>query len=501
MQAATKTLRQIAGEALVIGEENTPIIGITCNSKLVEPGFLFAALPGTNVDGEKYIGSAIENGAVALLLHENTDRSAIKIPCIICDNPRRDLAFAAARFYEYQPETIVGVTGTNGKTSVASFVRQIWAALGERAASLGTVGVEIEGGEEGGYEHWPLNHTTPDPVEIHQKLARLEDEGVTHLALEASSHGLEQRRLEAVDLTAAAFTNITQDHLDYHGSMEAYFAQKLRLFEELLPEGTPVVIDADIPGTDRIVDIARQRSLPVISVGHKGETLKLENLVLAGYGQQLHVMHKGQIFEIETDLIGDFQASNMLVAAGLCMAAGSEWEQIWQVLGDLSGARGRMEIVGRTNGGSGVPIIVDYAHTPDALENAIKALNPIAKEGRILVVFGCGGDRDKGKRPLMGAIAQEFADIAYVTDDNPRSEDPAVIRREILAAAPDAIEIGDRQQAINAAVAELRDGDILLVAGKGHEEGQKIGDEILPFLDHDAVDRALALLTQKGADR
>jgi len=492
-----KKLGQIAKAELISGDQDIQISGLSSDSRQVKPGFLFAALDGSVVDGAKFIPAAIKKGAVAILLHEDVDRSDLKLPCIVSDNPRRDLAFAAARFYEDQPDTIIAVTGTNGKTSVASFVRQIWAATGERSASLGTVGIEIEGGEQGGYEHWPLNHTTPDPVEIHQKLARLVEDGVTHLAIEASSHGLEQRRLEGLTLQAAGFTNITQDHLDYHGSMEAYFAQKLRLFEELLPVGAPVVVDADIEGADKVVSIAKARGLPVISVGRKGETLQLENLVLAGYGQQLHVRHEGELVEIETDLIGDFQASNMLVAAGLCLASGIPWEKIWQVLGDITGAKGRMEIVGRTNEGEGVPVIVDYAHTPDALENAIKALKPIVKDGRIIVVFGCGGDRDKGKRPLMGAIAQKYADIAYVTDDNPRTEDAATIRQEVLAAAPDAIEIGDRQQAINTAVAHLQDGDILLVAGKGHEEGQKVGDKVLPFLDHDAVGRALALLREK----
>ncbi len=494
-----KKLGQIAKADLISGDGGTLISGLTSDSRQVEPGFLFAALDGSVVDGAKFIPAAIEKGAAAILLHEDVDRSNIVLPCIISDNPRRDLAIAAAGFYEKQPETIIAVTGTNGKTSVASFVRQIWAASGERAASLGTVGIEIEGGEQGGYDHWPLNHTTPDPVEIHQKLARLVEEGVTHLAIEASSHGLEQRRLEGLNLQAAGFTNITQDHLDYHGSMEEYFSQKLRLFEELLPAGAPVVVDADITGVDKVVSIAKGRGLPVISVGRTGATLKLENLVLAGYGQQLHVAHEGELVEIDTDLIGDFQASNMLVAAGLCLASGTPWEKVWQVLGDIKGAKGRMEIVGRTAEGEGVPVIVDYAHTPDALENAILALRPIASGGRIIVVFGCGGDRDKGKRPLMGAIAQKHADIAYVTDDNPRTEDAATIRKEVLSAAPDAIEIGDRQEAINAAVAELRDGDILLVAGKGHEEGQKVGDKILPFLDHEAVGKALALVEHKDS--
>ncbi len=493
-----KKLAEIADPALIAGSGDVMIGGISSNSKEVGPGFLFAALKGSNVDGAKYIPAAVEKGAAAILLHEDVDRSGMDIPCVVSNDPRRDLAFAAARFYEKQPENIVAVTGTNGKTSVASFVRQLWAATGERAASLGTVGIEIEGGEQESFQRWPLAHTTPDPVETHQKLARLVlEEGVSHLAIEASSHGLEQRRLDGLKLQAAAFTNITQDHLDYHGSMEEYFAQKLRLFEELLPAGAAVVVDADIAGADRVTEIAERRGLRVISTGRQGETLKLKKRALAGYGQNLHVQHDGELFEIETTLIGDFQASNMLVAAGLCLAAGSPWESIWPVLGDLKGARGRMEIVGRSNDGKGVPVIVDYAHTPDALQNAILALKPISRGGRIIVVFGCGGDRDKGKRPLMGAIAQKHADIAIVTDDNPRTEDAAAIRRQVLAACPDAMEIGDRQQAIDMAVSLIEDGDIVLVAGKGHEEGQETGGQLLPFSDHEAVQKALALSMDK----
>ncbi len=486
MKTITKTLQQLADAVLVFGDEKTTITGLSCNSRTVEPGFLFAALPGTTVDGAKFIDHALENGAVAILLHADVAHEHINVPCVVSSDPRKDLAFIAARFFEKQPAHIVAVTGTNGKTSVASFVQQIWQEMGIRGASLGTVGIQA------GNQHWPLSHTTPDPIELHEKLAMLVDEGVTHLAIEASSHGLEQRRLEAVNIKAAAFTNITQDHLDYHGSMEEYFAQKLRLFSELLPDNATVVVDSDIEGSQSVIDIAAQRDFKVISVGRSGQTLMREDLHLSGYGQTLHVRYEGELFEITTDLIGTFQASNLLVAAGLCLAAQADWQDFWKDLGTLQGAKGRMEIVGKTN--EGVPVIVDYAHTPDALENAILALKPISKGGRIHVVFGCGGDRDKGKRPLMGAIVQKHADIAYVTDDNPRTENPATIRAEILAAAPGAIEIGDRQSAINESVKHLQAGDILLVAGKGHEEGQKIGNEILPFLDHSAVAKALALL-------
>ncbi|MCP4933838.1 MAG: UDP-N-acetylmuramoyl-L-alanyl-D-glutamate--2,6-diaminopimelate ligase [bacterium] len=487
MKTITKTLGQLAGTVLISGDEKTMITGLSCNSRTVETGYLFAALPGTTVDGAKFIDNALENGAAAILLHEDVARDHINVPCIVSADPRKDTAFVAAQFFEQQPAHIVAVTGTNGKTSVVSFVQQVWQAMGIKGASLGTVGIQA------GDQYWPLSHTTPDPIELHEKLAILVDEGITHLAIEASSHGLEQRRLEAVNIDVAAFTNITQDHLDYHGSMEEYFAQKLRLFSELLPDGASVVVDADIAGSSDVIDIAKQRGFKVLSVGHKGETLKLIKLGLTGYGQEL-LIKAGDENEtkINSDLIGDFQASNLLVAAGLCIAVGANWREISRALGGLQGAKGRMEIVGET--ALGVPVIVDYAHTPDALKNAMLALKPISKGGRIHVVFGCGGDRDKGKRPLMGAIAQKHADIVYVTDDNPRSEDPASIRTEILAAAPDAIEIGDRQSAINEAVRHLQAGDILLVAGKGHEEGQKVGHEVLPFLDHTAVAKALALL-------
>jgi UDP-N-acetylmuramoyl-L-alanyl-D-glutamate--2,6-diaminopimelate ligase len=478
-----KSLEQIAEPAIIFGEQGTMISGMTANSNAVQPGFLFAALKGTNVDGARFIPNAIENGAAAILLHEDVDRSNINLPCIVSNDPRRDLALAAARFFEKQPANIVAVTGTNGKTSVASFVQQIWHMIGIKGASLGTVGIDV------GDKHWSLSHTTPDPVELHEKLVMLVDEGVTHLAIEASSHGLEQRRLEGVNLSAAAFTNISRDHLDYHNSMKDYFGQKKRLFEELLPDGAPVVVDTEAPGADEVIEVAQKRGLELITVGRDGNTLKLESLI-SGYDQTLHVLHEGERFEICTGLIGDFQASNTLVAAGLCLAAGAKWADVWPVLGQLKGAKGRMEIVGRTS--SGVPVIVDYAHTPDALENAIESLRPIVGDGKLIVVFGCGGDRDKGKRPLMGAIAQKHADLVFVTDDNPRSEDPEIIRDEIMVAAPDAIEIGDRQKAINTAVASIRDGDILLVAGKGHEEGQKVGNELLPFLDHTAVRKALA---------
>lgn len=480
-----KTLGQIANATIISGDQATTITGISCNSQTVQQGFLFAALPGTKVDGARFIANALENGAAAILLHKDVDRANIHVPCIVSHDPRADLAHVSARFFDKQPAFTVAVTGTNGKTSVASFVQQLWQMMGIHGASLGTVGIQA------GDRHWPLSHTTPDPVELHEKLAMLVDEGVTHLAVEASSHGLEQRRLEGVDIKAAAFTNITQDHLDYHGSMEDYFAQKQRLFRELLPAGATVVVDADAPGAREVIEIAKERDLELITVGHKGETLKLIGSLIVGYGQDLQVSYRGEEnpTHIHSSLIGDFQTSNILVAAGLCLSMGARWDDIYPKLGDLKGAMGRMEVVGHT--AQNVPVLVDYAHTPDALENALVALKTISKGGKIHVVFGCGGDRDKGKRPLMGAIAQKHADIVIVTDDNPRSEEPATIRAAILAAAPQALEIGDRQAAITQAVRGLQKGDILLVAGKGHETGQTVGDQVLPFRDHDAVAKAL----------
>ena len=313
-----KTLEQIAGTATLEGDGTTPITGISCNSQTVKPGTLFAALPGTKVDGAKFIGQALENGAAAILVAAGVPHADFGVPCLVSKDPRKDLALVASRFFDRQPETIIAVTGTNGKTSVASFVRQIWTMMGINGASLGTVGIETKD------QHWPLSHTTPDPVELHEKLAMLVDEGVTHLAIEASSHGLEQRRLDGLKIKAAGFTNITQDHLDYHGNMEDYFAQKLRLFRELLPKGGSVIVDTDIEGADQVLQIASERGQNKITVGRSGATLKLADLVLAGYGQDLLIAVEGrdETFEISSKLMGDFQASNLLVAAGLAMGAG-----------------------------------------------------------------------------------------------------------------------------------------------------------------------------------
>ncbi|HZJ13138.1 MAG TPA: UDP-N-acetylmuramoyl-L-alanyl-D-glutamate--2,6-diaminopimelate ligase [Methyloceanibacter sp.] len=477
------TLGELIGpEAdLPASQAAVPIAGLAVDSRQVAPGYLFAALPGVNTDGGRFIADALSRGAAAILAPEGIQLE-IDVPVITAPDPRRRLALIAARFFGAQPKTAVAVTGTNGKTSVASFLRQLWAEEGFQAASLGTIGVVSLSGTQ------ILRHTTPEPIELHTILAGLARDGVTHLALEASSHGLQQRRLDGVILAAGAFTNISRDHLDYHASFEDYFAQKLRLFRDLLPPGASAVVDMDTEASARVADEAKSRGLTLITVGREGETLRLVSIGVDGFAQMLGIEHDGKRYDVRLPLVGDFQAANALVAAGLAMATGASAEDVLPRLATLQGARGRLDLAGTAPGGA--PIFVDYAHTPDALAKALQALRPYVAN-RLLVVFGCGGDRDKGKRPQMGAAAVAGSDLAIVTDDNPRSEEPAVIRREILAAAPGAVEIGDRAQAIAEAVAMLKKGDVLLVAGKGHETGQTIGTTVIPFSDHDAVAAAL----------
>jgi UDP-N-acetylmuramoyl-L-alanyl-D-glutamate--2,6-diaminopimelate ligase len=459
-----------------------PITGLTADSRSVEPGFLFAALPGVKTNGTRFIAEAVQRGAAAILLGQGGAPALNGTPVVEDADPRRRLALIAARFFGTQPDTEVAVTGTNGKTSVASFVRQLWEQQGFKAASLGTVGVVSPSGTE------TLAHTTPDPVALHAILAKLAHDGVTHLALEASSHGLQQRRVDGVRFKAGAFTNISRDHLDYHPSFEDYFAQKLRLFSELLPPGSAAVVDVDSEAGLRVAAEAEARGLRVISVGCAGKTLRLVSATRDGFGQRLVVAHAGKSHAMRLPLVGDFQAANALVAVGLCLATGGSAQKVLPLLAGLRGARGRLDLVGTSP--TGAPIFIDYAHTPDALAKALDALRPYA-ENRLLVVFGCGGDRDRGKRPEMGAVAQTKADVVFVTDDNPRSEEPSAIRRAILASAPSASEVADRGTAVARAVAHLRPGDVLLVAGKGHETGQIVGQTVIPYSDHDAVAAAL----------
>lgn len=458
------------------------ITGLTADSRTVRPGTLFAALAGSRTDGARFARDAVAAGAVAVVAARDADLD-VAVPVIRAADPRRTLALAAARFYGAQPETIVAVTGTSGKTSVASFTRQIFASAGHQAASLGTIGVVSSKTTTYG------SLTTPDPVALHALLAELSRDGVTHLALEASSHGLDQRRLDGVRFSAGAFTNLGRDHMDYHATVEEYFAAKLRLFEDLLPAGAGAVVDADQPESARVVEVAMRRGLKVISIGRAGDTIRLIEATPEGFRQRLTLDAGSGETEILLPLVGGFQVSNALVSAGLAIATGTPVDTALAALETLEGAKGRLELAGQTR--DGALIFIDYAHKPDAIVNALQALRPFAR-GRLSIVIGAGGDRDTGKRPLMGKASVDNADIVYVTDDNPRGEDPAAIRAAILAEAPGATEIGDRRAAIETAVGALKTGDILLVAGKGHETGQTVGERVLAFSDHEVVAEALA---------
>jgi UDP-N-acetylmuramoyl-L-alanyl-D-glutamate--2,6-diaminopimelate ligase len=455
---------------------------ISADSRKVGAKGLFVAVAGTKDDGLRFVRDAIAAGAVAIM--------AEKVPpfplpdgvaFVRVGNARRALAIAASRLFKYQPETIAAVTGTSGKTSVAAFTRQIWQSTGEAAASIGTIGLVAPGREVYG------SLTTPDPVALHRTLDELARDAVTHLVLEASSHGLDQFRLDGVRISAAAFTNITRDHLDYHPSFEAYLAAKLRLFSDLVqPRGAAVIV-ADHDYANTVVAAARQHRLRLLTVGRRGEGIRLDASTVEGFAQVLKITHGGTGYTVRLPLVGDFQIENALTAAGLAVATGSEPRAVFAALETLKGAKGRLDLAGARDG---APIFVDYAHKPDALAKALEALRPYVTR-QLVVVFGCGGDRDAGKRPMMGAIAAEKADRVIVTDDNPRSEQPAAIRAEILKAAPGAVEIADRGAAIARSIAELRQGDVLLIAGKGHETGQIVGDQTLPFSDHEAVAAAL----------
>jgi len=459
------------------------IVGLTADSRAVRPGDLFAALPGAKVDGRAYIADAIRLGAVAILAPTGTTLDTGDVALITDDEPRRRFAQMAARFYGRQPTVMAAVTGTNGKTSVANFLRQIWTRLGHPAASLGTIGLHAPNRIEKG------SLTTPDPVSLHKTLAELAQAGVTHAAFEASSHGLSQFRLDGVLVAAAAFTNLTRDHLDYHGDMDGYWSAKCRLFAEVMgPRGT-AVINADSPLACQLAELCRQRGQRVLTYGHAvGSDIRILRAVPAAHGQDLELAVLGQAHQLHLPLAGDFQASNAACALGLALATGAEQTAAIDALSHLEGVPGRLQKVAATT--AGAAIYVDYAHTPDALETVLKALRPHAS-GKLMVVFGCGGDRDAGKRPQMGLVAAELADTVIVTDDNPRSEDPAKIRAQILAACPNAREIGDRRQAILTAVLGLQAGDVLVLAGKGHETGQIVKSTVLPFDDAEEARRAV----------
>lgn len=467
------------------------IAGLTADSRAVKRGYLFAALPGAKADGAAFVGDAAAKGAVAVLGGEALRARPENILKIIDTNPRQRLAQMAARFYQRQPKTIVAVTGTNGKTSVASFVRQIWTVLGLKAASFGTVGVIAPSGTKA------LNLTTPDPVEIHRLLAELASEGVDHVAFEASSIGLQQHRTDGVVMQAAGFTNLTRDHLDYHGTFEAYEQAKLRLFAEVLPPGAAAVVNADSPSREAFARVAAARRQRLTLVGEAADAhLRIAERTPRADGQQLSIVWEGRRFDVALPLAGAFQASNAAVAAGLVLSLGADAPSVFAALAQLQGAPGRLEKIGAA--ASGVPVYVDYAHTPDALETVLQALRPHTA-GRLWVVFGCGGDRDAGKRALMGAAAVAHADRVIVTDDNPRTEDAAAIRAAVLKGAPGAHEIGDRALAIETAVLSAEEGDVVVIAGKGHETGQIVGREVKHF--NDAEEARAAIAASKGGAR
>jgi len=463
------------------------ITGVTADSRKVGPGSLFVALPGSAADGRAFIPQALSQGAAAVLAPADTDARLAPV-LITSGDVRRAYALAARGFYGSQPATCVAVTGTNGKTSVAAFCRQIWAALGLHAASMGTLGVLAQNGNVNRALTGP-GLTSPDAADAARMLADLAGSGVTHLALEASSHGIDQRRLDGVTLQAAAFTNLSQDHLDYHGDMEAYRAAKLRLFETLLPRGRTAVLNADSDAYSSFAAASIMSGLGVMGVGERGRDLSLIGRQAVPEGQRLTIDVRGALHEVLLPLAGAFQASNALVAAGLCIAAGETPERVLAGLEKITGAQGRLQ---RIPGPGRGEVYVDYAHTPDGLETVLKALRPHAT-GRLIVVFGAGGDRDKGKRPLMGEIAGRLADVAIVTDDNPRSEDPAAIRRAVRAACPAAREIGDRRAAIREAIEIMGEGDVVVIAGKGHEQGQIVGGVTHPFDDATEAAEALRL--------
>lgn len=467
------------------------IAGLAVDSRDVKEGYLFFALPGTRIHGASFIPTALERGAAAILTDAEGAQLAAEalasssVALIVAEDPRQTLAYSAALWFGAQPPVTVAVTGTNGKTSVSTFARMIWSELGHDAVNLGTTGVE-------GAFHAPLHHTTPEPITLHRLLAECAYSGVTHAAMEASSHGLAQRRLDGVHLRAAGFTNFTQDHLDYHATFEEYFAAKAGLFDRVLSEDGVAVINIDDPKGPEMARIAGTRGQAVITVGRgPNARLRLLGQRFEATGQQIRFSYEGETYLVQLSLIGGFQAENVLLAAGLVIGSGEEPGQVFQTLPHLKGVRGRMQLAAMR--GNGASVFVDYAHTPDAVATALKAMRPHVM-GRLIAIIGAGGDRDRTKRPLMGQAAAENADLVIVTDDNPRSEDPASIRQAVMLGCPDAIEVADRAEAILRGVDALGPGDALLIAGKGHETGQIVGDDVLPFDDVEQASMAVMAL-------
>ncbi len=463
------------------GDEQDIVTGFAIDHRKIAPGTVFGAFRGIRFNGEDFIAEAVARGAVAVVA-----RPEVKVEGaahIATDHPRTEFARIAARFYAPFPETSVAVTGTNGKTSTVEMVRQLWRMAGHHAASIGTLGVTTAG------EMVSTGLTTPDVVTFLSNVAGLAREGVTHLAFEASSHGLSQYRTEGLPVRAAAFTNLSRDHLDYHKDMADYFTAKLRLFADVLDPDGAAVVWADDPHSERVIDIARMRGNRVITVGEHGDTIRLVSRAPTLLDQKLVIAFGGEEYRVGLPLIGGYQAANALIAAGLVIATGGDPAQTFANLARLQPVRGRLERAAISR--SGAPVYVDYAHTPDAIEAAIAALKPHAA-GRLILVFGAGGDRDPGKREPMGMAAVAGADLVFVTDDNPRGEDAASIRREVMKGCPQATEIGDRRAAIEAAVAAAGPEDIVLIAGKGHEQGQIVGEMILPFDDVSVAREAAA---------
>ncbi|WP_204113662.1 UDP-N-acetylmuramoyl-L-alanyl-D-glutamate--2,6-diaminopimelate ligase [Shimia biformata] len=488
MAAQTKRLSDL-GLTAAAGR-NPDITGLAVDSRDVRDGFLFAAMPGTRIHGGTFIQYALRMGAAAVLTDAEgaaiarDELAASDAALIVAEDPRQTLAYTSALWFGRQPGIMAAVTGTNGKTSVSTFLRMIWQELGLPAINLGTTGVE-------GDFTAPLAHTTPEPITLHRTLAAAAEAGVEFAAMEASSHGLEQRRLDGVVLRAAGFTNFTQDHLDYHASFDDYFDAKAGLFARVLPsDGVAVINTDDLRGPD-MAAIARARGQEVMTVGREPADLHLTAQRFDATGQDIRFTFRNRAYLARLNLLGGFQADNVLLAAGLAIACGAEPERVFEVLHELKTVRGRMQLAAtRANGAA---VFVDYAHTPDAVATALKAIRPHVM-GRLIAIVGAGGDRDAGKRPLMGAAATAHADMVFVTDDNPRSEDPAAIRAMVMEGAPGATEVADRAEAILRAVDALGPGDTLLIAGKGHETGQIVGDDILPFDDAEQASVAAAAL-------
>ncbi|GAA4724362.1 UDP-N-acetylmuramoyl-L-alanyl-D-glutamate--2,6-diaminopimelate ligase [Sphingomonas lutea] len=453
-------------------DSDSKVTGFALDHRKVAPGSIFGAFRGEVANGEDYIPAAVERGAVAVVARP--DATVARVPHLADAEPRRLFADLAAKFYGPYPETVVAVTGTNGKTSTVEMTRQVWRMTGHRSASIGTLGVTTSD------DQVKTGLTTPDVVTFLSNMAGLKRMGTSHVAYEASSHGLDQHRCEGVPLAAAAFTNFSRDHLDYHQTMDAYFEAKMRLFEQVLPPGSPAIIWTDDTKSDEVIARAQRAGHKVMTVGRTGDVIRLVEQSPTPLGQTLILDHGGKSHRLALPLIGAYQASNVLTAAALVLATGGDWPSTFSAMQRVAPVRGRLERAVIT--GQGAPVYIDYAHTPDALEAAIAALRPHV-EGKLITVFGAGGDRDQGKRPEMGAVATRLSDVVIVTDDNPRSEDPARIRADIMAGAPGATEVDGRREAIAEAVKMARAGDIVLVAGKGHETGQIIGDRVLPFDD------------------